>query len=266
MPEKKHLLLTAIGDWDDTELAAETWQVGIRLALVFGSVDDIGTFPTNWDPTAVVISRTETHWDISGNWHVTSGDGFQPDDYLNDQAAPAFATWLSDSMVATSSKCRLRELKLSPIGENGKLVPAFPYATGTPCLLSWTSSYPTGATSSTLLPLQNALVMSHRSNQIGRTGRGRVFRPGLTTPAINSHGHVDSSVQASFLAAHVALLEGLSYSSVPIGGAHVRPIVTGSPWSQYGTITSVKVGSVPDTQRRRRRSLPETYLTGTPSY
>jgi hypothetical protein len=266
MANEAHLLLSCIGDWDDTELAAETWQVGIRLALVFGSVDPVGTLPNNWAPTAQNISRTETHWTITGNWDVGYGPGFHPDDYLNDQAAPAFAAWLSDSGVATSSKCRIREIKLSPIGTDGNLIPAPPYSAGTPCLLSYTSSYPTGATSSTLLPLQNALVMSHRTAQIGRRGRGRVFRPGLTTPAINSHGHVDSSVQASFLSAHVSLLEALSYSDTNPTGPHLRPIVTGSPWTQYGVINSVKVGSVPDTQRRRRRSLPETYLTGTPAY
>jgi len=191
---------------------------------------------------------------------------FEPDDYLNDAAAPAFDAWLGDSGVATSTKCRIRQLKLFPIGTNGRAVPAPPYSSGTPCELTYTGAYPTGATGSTLLPLQNAIAMSHRSNQIGRRGRGRVFRPGITTPALNSHAQLDSGVVTALVAAHVSLLEALSLDPVGPTAAHVRPVVTGSPFVQYGTINQVRVGNIPDTQRRRRRSLPETYVSGTPSY
>ena len=267
MSNEKHLLVTCVGDWDDTALSEETWQVGIRLALVFGAVDDVGTLPNNWDPSPITINRTETDWTITGNWHVNhAGQTFEPDDYLNDQAAPAFDAWLSDSGVATSSKCRIRQIKLFPIGTTGRAVPAPPYSSGTPCLLDYTGGYPTGATSSTLLPLQNAVAMSQRSNQIGRRGRGRVFRPGLTTPALDSHAHLDSGVQSSLVAAHVALLEALSLTPIASDGPHIRPCVTGSPFVNYGVISTVRVGNVTDTQRRRRRSLTETYVNGTPSY
>jgi len=37
----------------------------------------------------------------------------------------------------------------------------------------------------------------------------------------------------------------------------VKPIVTGAPWTHYGVITSVNVGNVADSQRRRRRQLVE---------
>jgi hypothetical protein len=267
MAGEKSLLLSIIGDWTDSALSEESWQVGIRLALVFGSVDPVGTFPSNWDPTGVTINRTETDWTITGNWHATTGLGgvFSPDDYLNDQAAPAVAAWML--RTALSEKCRVRSLKLSPIGApTGHLVPAVPYSVGTPCTLTWTGAYPVGTNGADILPLQNAVVASHRTAQPGRQGRGRAFLPGPTTSMLGSDGHLSTVRQTDWLNAQVALLEGLAYSA---GGAidpHVRPVVTGGNWTKYGVISQVRVGNVMDTQRRRRRALTETYVVDSPSY
>lgn len=266
MAGEKSLLLSIIGDWTDSDLAAEGWQVGIRLALVYGAVDDVGTFPSNWDPVATTINRTETDWTITGNWLARAGIAdFDPGDYLNDVAAPAVTAWAARS--ATSSQCRIRALKLSPIGApSGSLVPAPPYASGTPCLLTWTSSYPVGTNGGDLLPLQNAAVASHRTLQTGRAGRGRAFLPGLTKSATDTDSRISSTVQGGLLSAQVALLEGLSYSGVLPGDPHVRPVVTGGNFTRYGVINQVRVGNIMDTQRRRRKSLPETYVTANPSY
>jgi hypothetical protein len=266
MANEKHLLLTAQGDWDDSELSAEGWQVGIRLALVMGTVDDIGTLPNNWDPLATTISRTETDWTITGNWVASSGTPtFHPDDYLNDIAAPAFDTWMS-ALPGLWEKCRLRSLKISPIGTNGRLIPAPPYSTGTPCLLEWTGAYPTGGNGSNPLPLQAAVVASHRTNQIGRPGRGRMYIPGFTVSAMDAHGHMSSSFCDNVRNSQITLLGSLKLDSVGVDAPHVRPIVTGSGYTHYAVIDQVRVGNVMDTQRRRRRSLAETYSIGAVSY
>lgn len=266
MAHEKHLLLSIIGDWDDSDLTAESWQVGIRLALVFGSIDPVGTLPNNWDPAPDSINRTESDWTITGNWNANVGlNYFQPDDYLNDQAAPAVIDWATRS--ATSNKCRVRQLKLSPIGApDGKLVPAPPYATGTPCVLDWTGSYPVGGNSGTLLPLQNAVVASHRTAQVGRGGRGRAFLPGLTASGLDADGRLNSGVVAGLLDAQVTLLEALSFDGGGGTAANVQPIITGGGWSRYAIINAVKVGNIMDTQRRRRRSLPETFQTASVTY
>jgi hypothetical protein len=259
MANEKHLLLTAQGDYTESSLAQESWQVGIRLALVFGAVDDVGVLPSNWDPVAQTISRTETHWNITGNWKAQAGsESFNPDDFLNDQAAPAFTTWLN-AFPALSVHTRLRSLKLSPIGTDGRAVPAPPYTQGSPCHLTWTSSYPVGTNGGVMLPLQNALAMSHRTPQVGRRGRGRMFVPGLCIALMDVPGHVSSSVIASALAAQVALLHSLTYTGAGLGAPRTRPIVVGSPFTNYGAITQTLCGNVSDTQRRRRRSLTETY-------
>jgi hypothetical protein len=61
-------------------------------------------------------------------------------------------------------------------------------------------------------------------------------------------------------------MEALAFTGAGPGGAHVRPIVTGKPWDKYGVVTTVRVGSIVDTQRRRRNRLTEVYTSGNPSY
>jgi hypothetical protein len=266
MAGEKHLLMTFGGGYVDSANSGEIWQNSLRLALVFGTVDNVGTLPTNWDPSANDINRTETHWTIAGNWIVSgpTGNDFDPGDWLNDYAAPSLDTWLATSGV--SDEIRLDWIKLAAIGSNGKEVPAPPYSQGTPCLLTWTSANPTGDDGANLMPLQNSVVCSHRSNQTGRKGRGRMFRAGISTNSNDGVGRIGDTYVGNFLDAQVALLEGLSFTGVGGLSAHVRPAIIGSPWTHYGMITQVRVGNRMDTQRRRRDALVEAYTSATPSY
>jgi len=259
MANEKHLLLTAIGDYTAAPMNVETWAVTLRLALVFGAIDPVGTLPSNWEPSAVNINRNETDWTITGNWHVGGGNTFEPDDFLNDQAAPAFASWIGAGPM--SNYARLRQLKLFPIGApSGRAVPAPPYAQGTPCLLTWTANYPTGATGSSVSPLQIAMVASHRTAQIGRKGRGRMFIPAVNPNQLDAAtGQFTAARVTAAVTAQQALLQALTVSPTLPDDAHTHAIVTGAPFVSYAKIDTVRVGNVPDTQRRRRRSLVETY-------
>lgn len=266
MANEKHLLLTWGGDYTDTENSAEIWQNSLRLVMDNGTIPDVGTVPNSWSPVAETISRTETDWTITGNWRADFGLGqfFNPDDYLNDQVAPALDTWLGVS--GFSDKIRLKWAKLFPIGPNGKAYPAPPYSQGTPCLLEWTSAYPTGDDGANLLPLQNAMVVSHRTSQTGRKGRGRLFRAGPSTNANDAHGAIGSTYVNNALAAQIAFLEAVALNlSVP-DVLVIRPAVIGSPWTGYGVINQVRVGNRMDTQRRRRDALTEAYTSDTPTY
>lgn len=267
MANEKHLLLTATGDYLDAGLSEEAWMVTLRLALVFaGSVDPVGTLPNSWEPVAQTVSRTETDWTINGNWKAVQGAiTFSPDDYLNDQAAPALAAWVG-AMPGLSSQARLRTLRLYPIGTNGRAVPAIPYAVGTPMQLDWTSSYPVGSSSAQQLPLQIAAVLSHRTGQIGRRGRGRMFVPALTTAAVNHDSLFSSSWQSTSANVQANTLEALGFGSGGPTSLQVRPIITGGNFVDYAVITSVQAGNVPDTQRRRRRQITESRVTEAVTY
>lgn len=262
MANETHFYLTADGDYNPSTaplLAQETWQIGIRLAAVFGGeVDPLGTLPDNVEVTRNTINRTETSWTIQGNWEAGKGTIiFRPDDYLNDLAGPAFATWIATSNTF-SSRARLRSLRLYPIGADGKSIPAPPYAQGSPMLLTYTGTLPSGGNSGAPLPPQNTPVASHRTAQVGRRGRGRAYLPVLPVGAVGE-GVISNSVRDALSAAQATLLAALAYDRTLPDILHVRPIVTGAPWVNYAVINQVRVGNVMDTQRRRRKSIDETF-------
>lgn len=268
MANEKHLLVVCSGDYTATAaaLTQETWQTGIRATLVFGSVDDIGTLPNNWDPAPKSINRTESGWTITGNWMI-DGPGLETwevDDWLNDQLAPAFTSWVQRTNCF-SQRVQLNTIKVYPIGAGGQVVPAPPYAVGTPVTLTFTGTPPGGALGGALLPPQLSVVASHRTTQVGRRGRGRSFLPPGSALQL-SEGILGSTYQTALLNSQVTLLEDIAYDNAGPGTSTIRPIITGQPFVDYAVITQVQVDSILDTQRRRRRSAQGTTSSAQPSY
>ena len=106
------------------------------------------------------------------------------------------------------------------------------------------------------------MVASHRSAQIGRKGRGRMFLPAVNPNQLDqSKGQFTAASVTAAAAAQKALLEALTYSPVGPTDGHTHAIITGKPFTQYGKIDTVMIGAVPDTQRRRRKSLAQTYTS-----
>lgn len=259
MANEKHLLLTARGTYGFTPESDEIWQNGIRLALVFGSVDSDGTLPNNWDVIENNDTRTESDAVYVQNWKSSdlSTFNFNPIDYLHDYAVPTWATFMATSTF--SSHLQMTDLALYPIGSNGKAVD------GRSAHATWVAPV-SGGGDSDLMPLEVARVVSWQTPRIGRRGRGRIYLAGSSKVDCTTHGEIDGTRAGTFADAAQALLEGLSYSSTNPIDSHVRPIVTGSPWTQYGVIESLSVGSVFDAQRRRRNRLAESRVSRTPSY
>lgn len=269
MANEKHLLLTIKGSYSAASLAAEEWQTTLRLALwgptiLPGGPDEIGTLSSSWNVVPETISRVETNWRIDGNWRVDFGAGlfFNPDDYLNDQVAPAIYDWFQNTIHWSGA--RIDALSLYPVGVGGTVIPAPPYAQGSPVTLSITGTKPAGTASGGGLPLQIAVVTSHRTPQTGRRGRGRMFLPGIAAGFVGSDGQIAATQRQEAADRQATLLESLTYSP-PSDNFYIRPVVTGDPYTNYAMITQVQVGSVPDTQRRRRNALVETVSNATVS-
>ena len=100
----------------------------------------------------------------------------------------------------------------------------------------------------------------------GRRGRGRMFAPALTTAAVDHDSLFSSSWQNTAANVQKNTLEGVAFGTGLPTDLEIRPAVIGSPWISYAVITSVQAGNVPDTQRRRRRSIPETRVTQAVTY
>lgn len=267
MAGEKHLYLVAGGGYTTTPLAmqAEEWQFGIRLLTGGGGEPDpIGSIANNWDVVAANIDRNETNWTISGNWTIEGGvNDLDPGNYLNNQAAPAVAAFIETAGMI-SSAVQLRTLKLYPIGApDGRVVPAPPYLQGSPVTLTWKTPNPAGAQSGALLPPESSVVVSLRTSQIGRRGRGRFYPPPSAVGAMGSAadgGTIASTTRTAWATAAKQLLEDLQMSTIA-DGFDVRPIVTGAPFTEYALINQVRIGSLMDSQRRRKKTITEVYTT-----
>ena len=257
--DQKHLFLVAHGNYSDDEMTGETWQFGIRLWADDSVPDSTGDLPTTGSYSAADDTGGSGSISIISNWkwETLGSTVIDPIDYLNDQAVPALATFVAGDFI--SSKCVLQEVRLYPMQGDGK---AFEARVAIATIDGGTA----GGRSGDMLPPQNSVVCSWRTARPGRRGRGRIYPPPSTVSGVDADGRVNGTMQGDQRDAAVTLLESLAIEAVGAGAPHARPIVTGHPWDKYAVITSVDVGDVVDTQRRRRRQLVETRLSGSPSY
>lgn len=256
--QTSHLYLVLKGDYSFT--SAEGWQVGVRLVPALGLADPAAEGTLDGEDTDIAsVARTESGWTISSEFDIVSGTSvFRPDDYLNDQVGPTLLSYFGPSVANTVF---MRSATLYPIKFNGKV------NDGRKAVLDFVGTFPQGIDSSHQLPMEDAICVSWRTPQVGRRGRGRIYSPPAATAQIDTHGFLTTTACDDLRDAWVSLLEGLSFTPLAPPGWHIRPIVTGAPWTRYGMITSVSVGNVVDRHGSRRKSIPETYNTpAAPSY
>lgn len=257
MTDMRHVYLVAQGVVQDE--VQETWQIGIRYLVLNSSTApaQTGTLGTSV-VDAENVHRTETDWTIESNWSTTPSTGIlNPDDWLNDQVAPAFQAQFGPHV---SNQQKIVTLKASPTTATGHV------AEGRTCVLNFTNANPQGAATGDSLPLEVAAVVSWQTGLVGKRGRGRVYLPALTTAALTSSGRYSTAVTSGLVAAMKALLQATALTGVGAGGLWVLPIVCAAAGTQYGVINSLSVGNVPDSQRRRRRSLDEVRSSDSISY
>ena len=265
MAGEKHLYTIVKGGYisSASALAEEEWQFGFRSTISFGigDLDPIGTNAA-WDVVPVNIDRTETECRITGNWRVESGiSDMAVDDWLYDSVRGAVTTFLATSMFPNT--VQLRQLLCYPIGApDGHVVPAPPYAQGSPIVLTFTGTLPVGGSSGAMAPPNQSVVVSTRTAQIGRKGRGRFYPPCPPSGVLGttaSAGVVSSANQTTLANAAAAMLEAVQLD-VGDDGVELRAAVIGAPWTDYALINSVRVGRVMDHQNRRRRAISEVYV------
>jgi hypothetical protein len=254
LTEATHVYLVVSGGY--VSIPEEHWQYGIRFALgswVSAPADD-GPLPT-FVIDADSVNRTETDWTITSAWKTTiAAQNFQPDDWLNDQVAPAVFDNFGNGLWGD---VRVDSVKASPITATGHV------AEGRTSLLTWTSNHPLGSGSVNPLPLENSLAVSWNTTRPGPKGRGRIYYPVMSHTVTDAEGRCSTTQVNNTLAEVVAQIEAMVYQATGGGTLKIFPIVTGSPWSQYGKITEARVGNVIDTQRRRRRQTKEVYTGAT---
>lgn len=106
-----------------------------------------------------------------------------------------------------------------------------------------------GVAAGQMLPFQCATAVSLRTIFATRSGRGRFYLPPLAVSVLLA-GRVTPAVQSDLADAAALMLQALA-------GGGLTPVVYSRTAHAAVTITSIDVGDVIDTQRRRRNKLVE---------
>jgi hypothetical protein len=223
MPYLPHALLTFGGSWTDPEINEEIWVTGCRFTSDWGNSAGAGAPSEAWQDTA-------------------------------NEASTKLATFFASTHF--SNKCSLEWVKFNPIGADGK------YQSGNFTFVNYLTPPLTGTQTQQLLPLQNTRVVTLRTPFArGLASRGRMFLPGVTGGQIGStNGLMTSSYAVSLATAVRDLLVSLrtwssGYPGVPAVAS--QGLAGGAGPGITMPVTSVEVGRVVDTQRRRRNKLSE---------
>lgn len=202
-------------------------------------------------------------WSTSVSWGVFGIAPDNPDQATTDQMALALRTFLTTANLPTglkalmSTSASIDSVRVELRSENEITLSVSEQLLAAPA---------TGTGVATKTP-QDSVVLSLRTSTPGARGRGRMYWPALGA-AISNTFQLSSPTQATVAADAKTLLSaiGTQMNNVYIGNASARRVVASvrSITDHLNRdITSIQVGSVLDTQRRRRDSLPESYVNVT---
>lgn len=216
----RHNVLTLFGSLP----AGEIWQTSFKFA------GDTVPFPVILD-------------------EVTELQGFVNDD----SAGGAWSTKLTALFAPLNqANALLQGIRASAVNDSGRVT-----ATAD-------RSFSIGGTGVGAMPNQIAVVGSLLSATPGPTGRGRVYLPasGITiTPSTGAMANPTTATVNTALAGLVDKIVATANAAGASGSYHVVVASSGglSAAPANHIVTTVKVGSIPDTQRRRRNRMREIY-------
>nr|CRY96712.1 hypothetical protein [uncultured prokaryote] len=224
-----HALLRFGGRWFDTE----EWSCSLRIIT-----DSNDATVASWVaalteiPSGTPTELSETIRGYVEDWFLRAGSGI-------------------------ANVARLDYVSLNAIGPDGLYADGgnphtYEYAPG---------DAPTGPVNATALPQVTVCVSLRTAVTRGAGTHGRFYPP--TTIQTSATGRVGSTVAEGMAASAAELLEDIgSIEELALPGQPRVAVVSdiGSP-GPARIVTSVKVGNVFDTQRRRRAQLEEVYVT-----
>jgi len=212
----------------------------------------------------IVSSEVVETWSMTLNFGGDlSNQAASPDHNEDIEDALRTRGWLNSSGVGVSDYCcnntRLVGFKWNPINSAGKYTnPAEPN--------TWLFETPipgTGGATPKLTP-QASIVASLYTDLVGRRYRGRIYWPADGITLTNDWKVPDTSpaIQDNYLNSTVAMIDTLNTLMSGFSPASAGVCIIASSYGVNTPVTSVKVGNVVDTQRRRRAQLVEEYMTG----
>lgn len=224
---RPHLLLSFGGQF----FGSEIWTNNLRMIL--------------GDPATTLISESAMN-----TWALENID-----DVATDVAA-----WFDRTDSRISSAARLDWVKLNVINADGRYwsdteTNRFDFPAG---------SQPTGDTTETFPQVTVAISLLTDAAR-GRGSRGRIYPPTGAMALGAGTGRITSANRAAMANSFLTLLNDLA--NEPGVDLQSPRVVVASDLGMPGpmrNVTSVAVGDIADTQRRRRNALPEQYTPAGP--
>lgn len=171
--------------------------------------------------------------------------------------------WFVGNTAGWSNAAKLEWIKFNPIGTNGRYLQSGPTIRDdwAPAETSPTASWAAHG----YCPPDCALAVSWHTELRGPRGaHGRVYLP-PQLPTINTSGKIDATALTAIATHAQTWANNINNSPGFDAGTGPRLAVVSPKSARYGTapmnteVTSVRVGSVMDTQRRRGKGLTEDY-------
>lgn len=199
----------------------DEWVCGIRMRLADGFFPP----PAGVDEEAAMAN----YENVLGNWFISPSMNF-------------------------TQQAILKFIKLNEIGPDGK------YADKTQTHRRDLTTH-WGGYSGSPRPLDQALCITFTTDaQRGKASKGRIYMPAAIFILTDAGTYTAADCQ-TMATATAQMLTGLAPSDVTGGlePAVVSPGVRGDLEGGSRRITGVRIGDVPDRQRRRRENTPEVY-------
>lgn len=117
---------------------------------------------------------------------------------------------------------------------------------------------PAAGADTTALPPQTSVVVSLLTGTPGARNRGRMYFPSPGRTALTATGRLSTTARDVLRDRMKVFLDHWNADPVTMPAA-----VASNAGLFVASVTSIRVGDVVDTQRRRRDSLPEAYAVGT---
>lgn len=272
-----------VGDWYVTDLehvAVSSNQTVLVLAARLGlklsglpglGIGAVGQWPVIYEVGKVNFMRwisTVFRGTLGGVEQFQHGINFGVpgnDPTLGESEAPAYAEALATRWQATMgvmfNSCAddvqytevgvVEKTQTDPTdaqGNGGNLEQSYPtafYGYGV-------GANPHGVTGAKSLPYEVACAVTLQTDTRGPRGRGRLYLPPFATALVQGGGGKFADVDLNAIGGAL----GDFFEAHLVAEGHV-PVVVSRRAIQLHEVTSIKMGHVPDSQRRRRRSVAE---------
>lgn len=128
----------------------------------------------------------------------------------------------------------------------------------------WTPAAPIAGTGTPSLPPQSSVVMSLRTASALPSGRGRLYWPTLNLAVSSTTLRMQAAKPQQFateMSSYLTQICAAAGANIGGGAANWGVSVYSPTLRTLTAVTTIKVGDVIDTQRRRRDKMPELYST-----